>query len=497
MNIAIDLLEEPNLEFGRSVRGVDPKVALTAGGPFLCATSGECPTIPLGLVAPHQEIGSIKRWIDRMHRLLLSSEGNSLRYARFPGLTTAFGVRFVIEPRSTVALDPRRFGLALAEPSESSRFDALLELYVEAVARLCGDTAPKTILVFFPEDIAELRVQNAQLSDQDRRVLQRITREEHDPQLDLFDQGEPKERIADLLPQAAELLERHFHRAFKARAMKVPNAVPTQVLRRHTFYDNEATQSPATRAWNLAVALYYKTGNIPWRPTSLDDRSCFAGISFHHLKTRGASLMYSSVAHAFSNNLEPFVLRGTPVPQQQTRDKQPFLMTEQAEAIMNQLIEGYASRTGSNPSKVVLHKTSKFQPEEVVGFNKAAASRVPEVAMVALRPTGFRLLRRGAQEPLRGTLCRVEDEHSFLFTTGFVNWWDEYPGPHIPAPIEVVCHDVIDRSREVLTLCKMNWNSAEGLGRFPITLSFSSRVGKIMTELSEEVQPNPSYRFYM
>jgi hypothetical protein len=94
-------------------------------------------------------------------------------------------------------------------------------------------------------------------------------------------------------------------------------------------------------------------------------------------------------------------------------------------------------------------------------------------------------------------LCRVEDEHTFLFTTGFVSWWDEYPGPHIPAPVEVVGEDLMERSREILTLCKMNWNSADGLGRFPITLSFSSRVGKIMTELSEEVEPNPSYRFYM
>ena len=207
--------------------------------------------------------------------------------------------------------------------------------------------------------------------------------------------------------------------------------------------------------------------------------------------------MYSSVAHAFSNNLEPFILRGTPVPQHQTRNKQPFLLAEQAQTIMDRLIKGYAARTGSNPSKVVLHKTSIFQPEETEGFNKGAADRVPEVAMVSLRPTGFRLLRRGAQEPLRGTICRVEDEHTFLFTTGFVKWWDEYPGPHIPAPVELIGEDVLERSVEILTLCKMNWNSADGLGRFPITLSFSSRVGKIMTELPEDAEPNPSYRFYM
>src|SRR6185436_1053326 len=137
----------------------------------LCTSSGQWPTIPLGLVAPAHEMGPIKRWIDRMQRLLLSNEGNSLRYARFPGLQNALGVRFSIEPHSTVTLDPRRLGLALAEPSAGKRFEALLELYLDAVGSLCGDTAPKTILVFFPEDIADLRMQNPLLSDEERRVL--------------------------------------------------------------------------------------------------------------------------------------------------------------------------------------------------------------------------------------------------------------------------------------------------------------------------------------
>lgn len=497
MNVTISILEEPELEFGQGFKGVDPKAALTKAGPFLCASSGRCPTIPLGLVAPAHEIVPIRRWLERMHKLLLSDEGNSLRYARFPGLEAALGIGFGIDTHSIVSLDSRRLGLALAEPSPTARFEALLNVYLNAIGSLCGDIAPKAILVFFPEDIVDLRVQNTLLSAEERRVLQRINQLEKDPQLDLFDQGESKEQITDLLPQAAELMERQFHRAFKARAMTLPNAIPTQVIRRHTFHDDEATQSPATRAWNLSTALFYKTGNIPWKPTSLDERACFAGISFHHLKTRAGGLMYSSVAHAFSNTLEPFILRGNPVPQQQTRKKQPFLLAEQAEAIMDRLIKGYSSRTGSNPSRVVLHKTSTFQPEEVEGFRAGAADRIPEVCMVSIRPTGFRLLRRGSQEPLRGTLCQIENEHTFLFTTGFVKWWDEYPGPHIPAPLEIFGDNIVDRATEILTLCKMNWNSAEGLGRFPITLSFSSRVGKIMTELPEEAEPNPSYRFYM
>lgn len=33
--------------------------------------------------------------------------------------------------------------------------------------------------------------------------------------------------------------------------------------------------------------------------------------------------------------------------------------------------------------------------------------------------------------------------------------------------------------------------------RDPITLSFARKVGSVMTEMGEDPEPNPSYRFYM
>jgi len=57
--------------------------------------------------------------------------------------------------------------------------------------------------------------------------------------------------------------------------------------------------------------------------------------------------------------------------------------------------------------------------------------------------------------------------------------------------------DIRQRAREILALTKMNWNSTEGIGRYPITNSFARQVGTLMTELSDNQTPNPSYRFYM
>jgi hypothetical protein len=57
--------------------------------------------------------------------------------------------------------------------------------------------------------------------------------------------------------------------------------------------------------------------------------------------------------------------------------------------------------------------------------------------------------------------------------------------------------DIRQRAHEILALTKMNWNTTEGISRYPVTLSFAKKVGQLMTELPDNCSPNPSYRFYM
>ena len=116
-----------------------------------------------------------------------------------------------------------------------------------------------------------------------------------------------------------------------------------------------------------------------------------------------------------------------------------------------------------------------------------------------MRSTAFRMVRKGLEEPWRGTLCTLKDQ-SYLFTGGYVPWWNEYPGMHIPAPLEVgaaLPTDMKERSKEILTLTKMNWNSSDGISRVPITMMFARRVSELMCELSDNAAPKPSYRFYI
>lgn len=498
LKIKIECLPEPELLFGGGHTGVEPRFVMAKAGTTSAVSSKD---IRIGLVGPPEEVNLARRWLPRLNNVAIAKEKSAKRYRDWPGAKKALGVTFSIDDRFVRPLDQERLNLVLNRSSPTEKFEELLDLFDAKIQSLFGDVRPDCIIVCLPDEAADMRISNPKLSPREREALERLQREEEQDQLSLF-QPSPEELKAaeELRTQAEDLLFRSFYRALKARIMTHQNPVPVQVMRRDTFIrpDNEG-QSIATRAWNLATSLYYKAGHEPWRPAGLPHNTCFVGISFHHLKRREGDMVYASVAQAFSNEIEPFALKGSTLPHEQRRDRQPYLNESQAKDLMDDVLDKYQDLAGVLPARVVVHKTSLYQPEEESGFRRAAESRVSVCDLVWMRSTAFRLIRKGTQEPWRGTLCTVGDE-SYLFTSGYVPWWDEYPGPHIPAPIQIgACGatDIRQRANEILALTKMNWNSSEGVGRHPITISFARKVGMLMTELSDNQAPNPSYRFYM
>lgn len=500
MRMWLDRIREPELIFGGGNEHFDPKIALQRWGPF-GFESGRQKVIKLGIVAPGSEIDAVRDWMKKLDGPLIDSVTNVLKFPNFPGLAGTYRCQFEILDRHIRILPARELGFALAS-NDNGKFEALLEIYTNSIGSLFGDDHPDVILVCFSEEIAELRIRNTKVSSGEFTSLRARRKEEDVLQLSFFDSFAQKdvETASELFPQSDELLFRNFHRALKAKCMLLKNAVPLQVLRQRTYIAEEGTQNDATKAWNLSTALYYKSSNIPWQPAGLERGTCFVGISFHYLKRKTGEILFASLAQAFSTDTEPFALQGEPISDHQVRDKQPYLEVDQAAGIVKKVMAEFRVRTGVFPSRIVIHKSSKYQPEEVDGFQGAAKSIVPICELVWFRPSGFRLISDGKEEVERGMFIDVERQRRYLFTTGYVRWWKEYPGPHVPAPLEIGSvsgEGLEERSREILTLCKMNWNSADGLGRNPITISFARHVGAIMTEVPEGVEINSSYRFYM
>jgi hypothetical protein len=272
--------------------------------------------------------------------------------------------------------------------------------------------------------------------------------------------------------------------------------MPIQLVTEHTWEDGKANQDPATRAWNLSVALFYKAGGIPWRARPRTDETCFVGVSFHHVRTTHRHIVYSSVAKAFSSDGAGSAPRGE-ASLRTTTLGQTHRTAKQAQQLFSNVLDAYRDRAGRDPLRLVVHKTSDYTDDERAGIGRALDS-VPTVELLTLRSGDFRLVRQGSYPPHRGTACRVGDAR-YLFTVGYMPAHLTYPGPHIPVPVEVLgARDDFDGAVEdLLALSKMNWNSASSFAAFPTSLSFARKVGGVMAEVPRGHSPHPSFRYYM
>jgi hypothetical protein len=486
-------LPTPLLEFGTGETS-DPKAGLARYGPFsLRFGAAHKNQVQVGLVGPRAMIEQAQSWFTRCEGPIASGHANAIMYPDYPGFQTAFHSVLIAAPNWNIELSDEDVQRNLAlEPV--TRFQAVLDLYGRGIERLANaDVRPDvTVCCLSDEIITNCRtVTNTHLTPKQRKWAFQQQQELRAGQLTLFE-----EVLVEEAPE--DLLFRDFRRALKARAMFY--RMPIQIGTTNLFLDSDANQDPATRAWNVSVALFYKAGGIPWRLKTDGPETCFVGISFHHLRTKSNDLVYSSLAQAFSTEGDGFALRGDALPWVGDQERHTHLPEEQAASLARRVLTEYHERTGRDPSRVVLHKTSRYDDAERRGFREALRN-IPIVELVTLaqRPQ-LRLVQLGSYPPRRGLLCTVNDDATYVFTTGFVPEWGTYPGPHIPVPIQLITDDSADRFRlatEVFGLSRMNWNTARDTSGYPITLRFARDVGTIMAEVPPHQSPNPSYRYYM
>jgi hypothetical protein len=167
-------------------------------------------------------------------------------------------------------------------------------------------------------------------------------------------------------------------------------------------------------------------------------------------------------------------------------------------------LQSYRKEHGNYPARLVVHKTSRFHPEEREGFQKAIEQSEIEIADFIWMPrrSAVRLFRNGVYPPLRGTAMRLDDEQTILYTRGSVDFFRTYPGLYVPNPLVLHAQrrDTPDWNlllKETLALTKMNWNGTQFDGALPITLKAARQVGDILKYVPDGTTPDPRYRFYM
>ncbi len=463
--ITCKYIEEPSLLFAEGYQHIDPRYGILAAGPKSYAPLDKHPSqIRVGLIGSAETMDKARQWIERGADGVDGDEN----YLRFPGFKNDRGFRsdLLFDDDWLAQLYQTEIDNVMNIRYQRERFDALIDLLDEKLKLLADkDRPPEYVVLALPDD-----------------VYQRC-------------------RVADYIDKELGRVHRDLRRVFKVRAMKY--RLPTQILRQLTIEDRTGDVIPKIY-WNFFTGLYFKAGGSPWGPIDLTPGSCYVGISFFRPIGTAFTRMQTSLVQAFDEHGDGLVLRGYEFDwdSDQEGTPSPHLTEEQAHQLIELVLDRYIAEMGQTPQRVVVHKTSRYWPQERKGITDALRKYVRRYDLMALAPQSIvRLITTNKYPPLRGTHFSVEDI-DYLYTTGYVSELGKFHGMHVPSPIQIADHIGQDTPRnrllkEILILTKMNWNSSRLGGLMPITIRFSRLVGDIMREIPATQEPLTNFKYYM
>lgn len=495
-------IEEPKLVFASGGVSVDPKAGINDHGPY---GYNQGQVVKIGLIGTGKGIQTFKDFLRVAHGKLspgLNKRGKPLdpnTFPDFPGCSELLTYRanFVADNPSHQRIIPLDFfGRALAASNDQERIRQVVDLIVKQLQAIAAlEETPDVVVIVLPSEVEEVcSGVGVPLSRQKTRLtpLQHLQRK-HDRETQKTGQSFLDLEFDDPDGETSQTAYFNIHHALKAHAMGA--GLSTQLVWESTFSNSNL----ASIAWNFFTALYYKAGNNPWRLQSLPDQTCFVGISFFKEIPNGPSDMQTGLAQVFGAG-EGIVLRGEKALVDKKRDRKAHLSEEGARRLLERAIEQYKLQHSLPPKRVVIHKTSRYWPEELKGL-KAALGDIFHYDFLTLENGDVRFMRIGRRPPLRGTVVILDEGHYLLFGNGYVPYLRAYPGKRIPRPLEIVEHHGVSSAetvcQEVLALTKLNWNSCSFASSVPITIRFARDVGKILTELPGLIQPETKYKFYM
>ena len=498
---------EPKLVFAGNQMCEDPKTGLSEFGP--AALDGTPRTaIRVGVIGSGDAIQMLRNWVDTARNRIypgLNSKGKPFDpffAPSFPGFSNSspFECEIEFDIQCIVTLTEREISSILNRGEFSGRVQAAVELVSDRLCVLADKEPSPDIVVLAMSKELEDGIGPPARADQARPL--RLTRLQKKERKKLEADKKSGQRLLAFASEAEEVVPqnrfRDFHNSVKAHAMK--SNLATQLVWHSTLIGSRKKEDPATTAWNFFTAVYYKAGNVPWTLQFTTQRTCFVGITFYRESADPDAATRTCLAQAFSESGEGLVLRGERVTWDKERDRKPHLSRAASESILTRVLKLYEDHFHGKPNRVVVHKTSRYWPEEIDGF-RAALDSVHSYDFLALEHRGLRFLRLGKEPPIRGTVIQLGQRNYLVYTQGYIPFLRQYPGMRIPNPLEVVEHHGDSSAErvcsEILALTKLNWNTCKFASSDPITVSFSRQVGTIIKELPEGVEPSTKYRHYM
>jgi len=300
------------------------------------------------------------------------------------------------------------------------------------------------------------------------------------------------------------------------KAFAAPLGLPTQVV----WEDSALSfKHPCSLSWRLSMALYAKAGGTPWRLHRATDADvAYVGLSY---AIRGGTTdafvtCCSQVFDADGGGMD-FVAydigHGVDL-------ENPHLTRDQMRAVMSRSVRVYQDRHAGNlPTRIVVHKTTRFRDEEVEGVFDAwgACEEVECVRVQASTPwRGVRLVSakpgQGRSQPAnwpvqRGTLQFLSGRDGLLYVNGTAPGLASGSGSFyqgaksIPSPL-LITRDAgsgpLERTADdVLALTKMDWNNDALYDPLPVTIKYSQTLARVIGHTSGLPDAAYPYRLFM
>ena len=510
----IGFFEEPELEFGVD-KHVDIRYGIMNYGPVDFNHPLAPKEFHIGLVGTNETVEGVHNWLEKCKGEIPAKESHKPNlFPRFPGFEPETGFY------STVVMDPaldrtvrqadleamKKIGSVNQVIKEAVElfYDELKYIAEKAKVRVLVCALPQALLEHIstlstPVHIRSKKGKEEKFEKENETEEDDIAHEIAPAAIDEEDDSDTEENLLNL------------HHMLKARAMGLN--IPVQIILPSTYDETKkrrdqflldfkgATQDEATRAWNLHTALYYKAGGIPWRMvrSPSDFTTCYVGVSFY--KTLDNSTLQTSIAHVFNERGEGMVVRGEQAKVSKD-DRQVHLSSDAAQKLLEDALAQYHKEHKTSPARVVVHKSSKYNQDEIEGFTAATKTyHIEMVDLISMDKSYTRLFRNGFYPPLRGTFISLDARSHILYTRGSVHFFATYPGQYVPRSLLFRCESTDQTpaflGKEILALTKMNWNNTQFDGSFPITMRPSRQVGGILKYIGDNDPMAPYYRFYM
>lgn len=482
----IKYIDEPELEFGSSSH-IDIKFGIMNYGVLDFDKEDAPRKIHLAIIGVNEDIEIFEEWIEKCKNPIEGKDTKKKNlFPKFPGFHTEHGFHSEIITNSNIQgkISPQVFKeLSKLSPDEKSK--KAVEIFVNEIEHITTKNHKVDVLLCaIPKVLAD------ELS------------------VNITDEAEETEDTND---RSSVVSKYDFRRLLKAEALKYRK--PIQIILPST-YDKSvkkkfrigsqtegSLQDEATRAWNFFTALYYKAGGVPWRliRNSQDYQTCYIGVSFY--RSLDEETLQTSVAQVFNERGEGIIIRGGAA-KTSKEDKQIHLDADGAKRLLANALAKYRKEHKTKPARVVIHKTSDYDQNEIDGFVNAIKEEGIELFdLLSLTKSITRLHRNGKYPPLRGTFWELNDETKILYTKGSVDLFQTYPGLYIPKTlkVKVAYHEQSPKylATELLALTKMNWNNTQLDNSLPITIKAARQVSEIIKYIDENGFIEPNYAFYM